>query len=118
MSIYNKTKQTSLAKNVSFAKSALSRAVGLLGKKELGHEDALVIPQCQAIHMFFMMFSIDVVFLDKECRVVGLVPNIRPFCLSPVFFNAYFAIELPQGSIERTKTAKGDMLDLGLIHHV
>jgi len=87
---------------------------GLLGGKDFPPGRALVITHCQSIHMFFMQFPIDVIFCDRQNKVVGLCLNIKPFCLSPIFFKASYAIELPVGSIAASKTQPGDQLDLPL----
>jgi len=115
MPIYNKTQRTVLARQAFVANNFLKRSIGLLGRERLDADEALIIPQCQAIHMFFMRFPIDVVFVDRKHHVVGLVHKIKPFCMSPLFWKAYFAIELPAGTIERTKTVKGDVLDFELV---
>lgn len=110
MRIRNLTKENILCYKAILAKSFFARAKGLLGRKHLDEGEALVITQCQAIHMFFMRFSIDVVFVDKTYRVVGLVKDIPPFFLSPIFFKAYFAVELAAGVIARTRVSLGDVL--------
>ena len=86
--------------------------IGLIGRKEISASEALLIPHCQSIHMVFMRFSIDVLFVSKENRVVGIVKNIRPFFLSPIFWESSYAIELPAGKIVETKTSLGDILIL------
>jgi hypothetical protein len=110
MLIYNKTRQIPLVQNATVAKTFFDRAKGLLGKKHILKDEALIIPGCSAIHMFFMRFPIDVVFADKEKKVVGLVRNIKPFFLSPIFFRAYFAIELQAGIITAYGIQIGDVL--------
>ena len=85
---------------------------GLLGREALLEGEALVITRCNSIHMFFMRFSIDVVFVDVKWQVVGLVRGIRPFALSPIFWKAVAAIELPAGSIDRQGLALGQHLQL------
>lgn len=111
--IQNKTQQNVLAQKVFLAKHFWARAKGLLGRKALDPQEALLIPHCQAIHMFFMRFPIDVVFVDKTYHVVGLVRRIKPFAMSVFFWKAAFAIELEAGTIDKTKTALGDLLDCG-----
>jgi uncharacterized membrane protein (UPF0127 family) len=106
--IINKTKNVSLAEKAELADTILSRLIGLLSRNSLSSEEALVITQCRSIHMFFMRFAIDVIFIDKENRAVGLVKRIKPFCLSPYFLRARAAIELPEGVIEKTRTSLGD----------
>ncbi len=72
----------------------------MLGRAALHDGEALVITQCYSIHMFFMRFAIDVVFVDREWCVVGLVRAIKPFAVSPVFWRSATAIELPAGTID------------------
>jgi len=110
MRIWNNTQNTILASKAILAKSFFERACGLLGKDNLEADEALIIPQCPAIHMFFMKFAIDVVFTDKSWKVVGLVKNIKPFSLSAFFLRGYFAIELKAGTIDASRTKIGDVL--------
>jgi len=44
--------------------------------------------------------------------VVGICANIKPFALSPVFFKAAYAIELPSGSVAASQTQVGDQLQI------
>ena len=90
------------------ADTFVSRMVGLLRHKELPQGKALIITHCNSIHMMFMRFAIDVVFVDRNNMVVGLVRGIRPFRLSPIFFRAVAAIELSEGGIDRSRTCQGD----------
>ena len=106
--ITNLTRKALIASSVEMAQNPWQRMKGLLGREDLPKGQALVIPGCQSIHMFFMKFPIDVVFCDRQNRVIGLCQNIRPFALSPVFFKAAYAIELPAGTIQDTQTQAGD----------
>ncbi len=111
MKIFNKSKNTVIAENVILADTFWTRIKGLLGREELRAGEALVITQCQSIHMFFMRFAIDAIFVDKEDYVIGLVARIKPFCLSPVFFRSKYVIELREGTIGTTKTSLGDKVE-------
>ena len=86
--------------------------VGLMNRKSISEQEALIITHCQSIHMVFMRFSMDVLFLDKKNYVVGLVEGIRPFQFSPLFFKASYAIELAEGVIAKSQTALGDEIEL------
>ena len=112
MKILNTTKATMIAECAIVANTFLSRIIGLLNRKSLEAGEALMITHCRSIHMFFMRFPIDAIFINKENRVVGLLFGIKPFRLSPVFWQASFVIELPIGSIERSKTSVGDTLEI------
>jgi uncharacterized protein len=108
--ILNHTQNTVLAGHAAVADTFVSRMRGLLGRESLPEGEALVITRCNSIHMFFMRFSIDVVFIDKNDRVVGLLKKIPPLALSPVYWRASKAIELPAGTITKTKTRLHDKL--------
>ncbi len=110
MIISNVTRQTVIAKDARLADTPLKRLIGLLGKKSLAPNEALIIKPCNSIHMFFMKFPIDVIFLDGENHAVGIVENIKPFQLSPLFWQARLAIELPIGAIKQSATQRGDIV--------
>ncbi len=109
MKITNLTRGTLIAGRVQIADTFLSRLMGLLNRS-LAEGEGLIIPRCQSIHMLFMRFPIDVIFADKENKVVGLLRGLKPFRFSPIFWKASFAIELPVQTIEKSKTELGDVL--------
>ena len=112
MRAVNRTNNCLIAQKVLTADSFFSRARGLLNNKFFPEDEALLITHCQSIHMFLMKFSIDVLFLDKITRVVGVVEKIQPFHLSPIFWRATSALELAAGVIGKTKTSVGDQLEI------
>lgn len=111
MKILNTTKNTVIAEHATVAETFFARITGLLHRTGLSKNEALLIVPCNSIHMFFMKFPIDAIFVDKEYRVVGLVEAIKPFQVSPVFWRAHFVIEGPAGMIRDSKTALGDFID-------
>jgi len=110
MEIINKTKNTVLAKEAIVADTALRRIKGLLGRKDFQPGEALIIKPCNSIHTFFMRFSIDVLFVDKNNRVIKALPSIKPFCFTSIYFKAHLAIELPAGTLDSSLTQEGDSL--------
>lgn len=110
MKIMNITRATTIAERIVVAENIFSRMKGLLGRKSFENGEALIIKRCRAIHMFFMLFAIDVIFIDKNFSVVGIVEKIKPFQLSPIFWKANFAIELPEGVIQNTRISLGDKI--------
>lgn len=112
MMIFNQTKQKNLITNVRIAKTFLKRLKGLLGQKTLKEQEGLLITQCHSIHMFFMTFPIDVCFLDKQWRVVGMEHAIKPFCISRIFWKAEYALEVQSGLLKRQNVSIGDVLAL------
>jgi uncharacterized membrane protein (UPF0127 family) len=106
--VYNRTKETFLAFRVKVADSILSRLVGLLGQRSLKPENGVWIVPCNSIHTVGMLFTIDVVLLDKEFKVVGLRELVRPFSITAPNFRAESVLELPPHTIYRSRTQIGD----------
>jgi uncharacterized membrane protein (UPF0127 family) len=113
--VFNKTKQTFLAYRVEVADSILKRLVGLLGRRSLDLDCGLWIIPSRGIHTVGMLFDIDVVFLNKQLRVVGLRELVRPYSISPLVFAADSVLELPSHTIFRSGTEIGDELVISSI---
>lgn len=69
----------------------------------------LLIAPCNSIHMMFMRFAIDVVYLAKDYTVVKTVKNVRPWLgISACFKKGTWAVlELPSGSVDYYGIAVG-----------
>lgn len=100
-----------VASNARLANSFFLRLRGLLGSSPLQSGEGMYLIPCNAIHMFFMTFAIDAIFLDKENNVVGLEENLQPWKLSASYKNARGCLELPPGTIASTNTKLGDKLE-------
>src|SRR5258708_9130977 len=59
--------------------TVLGRGLGLMFRRELPAGDGMWITPCNGIHMFFMRFAIDAVFLDRRLRVVRVRAGLRPW---------------------------------------
>ena len=103
--IRNATKGVVLAETVEVANTFLTRLRGLLGRKEFREGEALIIDPCNSVHTIGMRFSIDVLFLDRENRVIGLRRGISPNRMTSIFWNSRRVVELPDSSIEASPTA-------------
>ena len=110
MKLINQTKNTILAEEVIIADTCLKRIKGLLGRKDFLPGEALIIKPCNSIHTFFMRFPIDVLFVAQDNRIIKIIPSLKPFRLTGVYFHTKFAIELPSGTIQSTFTQKGDTI--------
>lgn len=108
--VYNKTKETFLAFRVSVADSILGRLVGLLGKKSLRPDSGVWIVPANAIHTIGMMFTFDLLMIDKNFKVVGLREMVRPFRVVWPNLKAESVIELPAHTIFKSRTEIGDEL--------
>ncbi len=111
MIVKNTTKDSQLGDNVSLAGTANTRNKGLLGRDGLDEGEGLWIKPCEAIHMFFMRFPIDAVFIDRKKRVTKVAANLKPWRLS-ASLRAHSVIELPAGTAARTNTERGDQIEI------
>lgn len=102
-----------VAADVVVADRILARMRGLLGRSALGRDEALWILPCSSIHMFFMRFAIDAVFVDRHLRIVRLCTGVRPWRMARGGRGAHSVFELAVGAIERSGLAVGDVLALG-----
>jgi hypothetical protein len=114
--VRNQTRGTVLGDAVVVADTSATRNVGLLKHTGLNAGEGLWIipPQlipCQLIHMFFMKFAIDLVYLDKRRRVRKVRHTVRPWRISGCF-GAFSVLELPAGSVAPTGTQPGDQLSI------
>jgi len=108
--VYNKTRETFLSFRVKVADSLLSRLIGLLGKRSLQPDSGVWIVPANAVHTIGMLFSFDLVLIDKNFKVVGLRELVRPFTITRPNFKAESVLELPAHSIFRSRTQIGDQL--------
>ena len=100
-----------LAARVKVADSFFSRLRGLLGASSLPQGEGLWIVPCKGVHTFGMRFPIDVLFLDKDNRVVQSIVNIRPNRYTPIFRAAVSALELPAFTVDHQCIAIGDKIE-------
>lgn len=96
--------------NVRRADSFLTRLVGLLSRRSLGDEEGLIIVPCASVHTFWMRFSIDLVFLDRQHRVLGISENVKPNRVRVAPNGTFAVLEIAQGNVMRTGIHLDDIL--------
>ncbi len=101
------------------ADSLWARFMGLMGRPGLEPDSGLWLTG-NGIHMMFMRFPIDAIFLGKPDPakggakpVLSVHPGLRAWTgLVPLVRGAHGVLELPVGTIERSRTAVGDLVSL------
>lgn len=83
-----------------------ARMRGLMWRPPLEEGEGLWIVPCNSIHMFFVRFPLDILFLDEELRIVGLEHALPPNRLRG-HRRACTVLELPAGTLDRTGTQVG-----------
>ena len=114
----NLTRSTALAARVEVADSLMGKFMGLMGRAHLDADSGLWLPESNGIHMMFMRFPIDAVFVghpdaDGARPVLAVHRALRPWTgLVPLVRGAHGVIELPVGTIDASHTADGDLVRL------
>jgi len=112
MKIINKSKGSVLADTIVVAETPLKRMKGLLGRDIFNKGEALIIKPSNSIHTFFMRFPIDLLFVDRNNRIVKAVSSLKPYRLIPICWHGKYVIELPAGTILASSTQPGDSLQI------
>jgi uncharacterized membrane protein (UPF0127 family) len=107
-----KTQNRVLVGNCRIARSFFSRFMGLMGRKSLPADEAILFPKCNSVHTMFMRFPIDVVLVDAQGRVVGVDVAMKPWRMMMPRKNTKHIIELPANRSEELGIRAGVLLDI------
>jgi uncharacterized membrane protein (UPF0127 family) len=88
-----------------------TRLKGLLGRRGLDDGEGLLIRPTGSIHMFFMRFPIDAVFLDRELRVLKVAADLKPWRMAAKK-GAKQVLEIAAGEAARRGVEPGQRLVL------
>ncbi|HEX7472668.1 MAG TPA: DUF192 domain-containing protein [Candidatus Limnocylindrales bacterium] len=114
----NLTRTTTLAGRVEVADSLMGKFMGLMGRASLDTDAGLWLPESNGIHMMFMRFPIDAVFVgradaDGARQVLAVRRALRAWTgLVPLVRGAHGVIELAVGAIDASRTVEGDLIRL------
>lgn len=111
VAVRNQTRDTVLASAAEVADTSAKRRTGLLKHERLDAGQGLWIVPCESVHTFFMRFPIDLVYLTRDHRVRKTRSRVGPWRMS-VCLPAHSVLELPAGTVEATRTRKGDQLSI------
>ncbi len=112
--IRNTSKKSVLAQRVKTCTTMLAKARGLMFRKPISDEGYVFIFGKEAkweLHMLFVFFPIDVLYIDRSRTVVDFKKKLMPFTYYIPRKAASYVIELPEGTISASKTAIGDKIE-------
>jgi|SRR6476661_9056019 len=103
----------SLADHLEVPATFVGRGVGLMFRRELPAGRGMWIVPCNGIHMMFMRFPIDAVFLDRTERVKKVYAKL-PAWYGVVWleWGAHSVLELPPGSTADLDLQRGDQIEI------
>jgi uncharacterized membrane protein (UPF0127 family) len=85
---------------------------GLLGRRDLPNGEGILLKPASSVHMAFMRFAIDAVFLDRDLRVVKIAADLRPWKIAGSR-GAKAVLEISAGEASRRGLTVGDRLTVG-----
>ena len=111
----NQTRGTVLCARLESAGGLAGQGRGLLGRDGLAPGTGMLFENGRFtpfmwMHMFFMRFAIDIVFIGEGNTVVRIDRRLRPWHVSSIVFGARSALELPAGTAEESSTQVGDQI--------
>jgi uncharacterized protein len=116
MTAINRTRANVLCERLEVAGGLSGQSRGLIGRAALPSGYGMLFRASGLpvmwMHMMFMRFPIDIIFLNRENRVMRICGGLRPWRFSPIVFGARTALELPCGAAAATSTAVGDEIEL------
>jgi uncharacterized membrane protein (UPF0127 family) len=113
----NQTRGTVLCAKLADAGGVAGQSRGLLGRDGLAPGEGMLfetgrLSPVMWMHMFFMRFAIDIVFLGRGDKVVKINRNLKPWRVSSMVFGARRALELQAGAADRSATQVGDQIKI------
>ena len=111
---FNRTRTTYLATDLVIARTHWSRFRGLMAtdSSHFSRGQGLWITPSHGIHTFAMRFPIDAVYLDRERLVIHIEEGLKPWRMAAIRVHATSVLELPTGTVEDSRTALGDQVDI------
>ncbi|MCR5758505.1 MAG: DUF192 domain-containing protein [Selenomonas sp.] len=91
---------------IEIADTFFARFRGLMLRKKLPAGHGLLIAPCNSIHMCFMRFAIDAIFIDKDYHVLKISRNVKPWTGIAWCWNAWGVIEVTAGNTANLQTGE------------
>ncbi len=104
------------AEPVEYAAGFFARLKGLLGRRGMDGRSAMIIEHCSSVHTAGMRFALDLIFLDKEWRVISIRRDVKPG--NPMVtggMRAKRVVESQAGGLELNHLRVGDQLQFELL---
>lgn len=93
--------------DVELADNFFKRLRGLMFRRRLPEGCGLLLAPCNSVHMLFMRFAIDVIYLDENFCIKKIARDVMPWIGMSFCFGAWGALELPSGEAQRLNLEVG-----------
>lgn len=113
--VLNSTRRTVIVSQGQVASNPWTRLIGLVGKRVLPAGFGLLLRHETAIHTFGMRIPIDVLYIDSQGKILRMTNEMPPLRIGPLVRGVQDVLELPAGTLAKTKTHEGDVLQMDIL---
>ncbi|OQB45741.1 MAG: hypothetical protein BWY02_02429 [bacterium ADurb.Bin157] len=111
--IMNADNNKIIGDKIKVADTFVKRFRGLMLSQELNENEGMLIKPCNSIHMMFMRYPIDAVFLDSENKVKAVYENLKPWIgITKMHSDVTSVLELKKGRANQTGINNGNILTI------
>lgn len=89
-----------------------TRLRGLLGTNSLNNEHGLLIVPCNSVHMLGMKYAIDVIYFDRQNKIIKIVENLKPCWGCSICFKANKVLEVNAGMAKKYNLTVGQKMKI------
>jgi uncharacterized membrane protein (UPF0127 family) len=108
--VYNLTRECFLSLRVTPADTTFSRLKGLIGRLKIKFDEGIWVVPSSGVHTLGVLFPLDLIYLDKNHRVIHLIEHFPTFRIAPLRAHAASVLEMPTHTIYSSQTQHGDQL--------
>ena len=90
-----------LLSKLIIADSFLSRFKGLMFKKNLPYLEGLLLTPCNGVHTFFMRFNLDILYLNKDNKIIKIFLDVPPGKMLPMMKECFSVLETKAGNLSK-----------------
>ncbi|HVJ07453.1 MAG TPA: DUF192 domain-containing protein [Acidisarcina sp.] len=108
--VYNQTRECFLGLKVAAADTIFARLRGLIGRLRLKFDEGIWVVPSRGVHTLGVLFPLDLIYLDKDHRVIHIIEYFPTFRIAPLRTQAASVLELPTHTIYSSQTQAGDQL--------
>ena len=116
--VYNQAQECFLSLGVLGTDISLLRLKTLIGSSMINLDEGMWVVPAKGIRSLGGLFPLDLVYLDKECRVVDAAEALSAVRQTPAKVRAASVLALPAHSIYSLQTLPGDRLLIGVVEEM
>jgi uncharacterized membrane protein (UPF0127 family) len=115
--LINRTRNTVVAGKKRLMNSLFSKAKGLMFTSSSAVRDKAWVfvfkkEKTVSLHMFFVFYPVDIIFLDRAKKVIEIKTNFKPFTIYVPKKKAQYVVECGAGAVRKSRTKIGDQIVL------